>query len=103
MSPKIETSVVIIYLKDFLCFCIAEYYFRRHLLTLYANEYESGHFVEYILNRPDVTGAWRQHTEHEFIYRMANGTLPLGAFKNYLVQDYLYLVCWPVFGAERLN
>jgi thiaminase len=49
-------------------------------------------FLEYLLDRPDVQKAWRAHTEHEFVSGLANGTLPVEAFKNYLIQDYLYLV-----------
>lgn len=54
---------------------------------------DRGRFLEYLLDRPDVQKAWRAHTEHEFVSGLANGTLPVEAFKNYLIQDYLYLVC----------
>ncbi|KAI9719829.1 MAG: hypothetical protein M1812_003318 [Candelaria pacifica] len=63
----------------------------NHFHSTYSLPFAPGHFLEYVLNRPDVTLAWRQYTEHEFLSRMADGTLPLGAFKKYLVQDYLYL------------
>lgn len=53
---------------------------------------ERGCFIEYLLDRADVKDSWRQFTEHEFVNRMADGTLALEAFKYYLVQDYLYLV-----------
>ncbi len=36
--------------------------------------------------------AWREHTEHDFVNRLADGTLPIESFKYYLIQDYLYLV-----------
>lgn len=49
--------------------------------------------MKYLFDRPDVQDVWRQYTEHEFVTRMADGSLPLDAFKNYLIQDYLYLVC----------
>lgn len=52
----------------------------------------SGHFVEYVLDRPDVQPAWNRFTEHEFVKRMGDGTLSEERFKSYLVQDYLYLV-----------
>jgi len=48
--------------------------------------------VEYLLERPDVKDAWREHTHHEFVAGLADGSLPVEAFKYYLVQDYLYLV-----------
>ena len=52
----------------------------------------SGRFVEYLLERDNVRDAWKAHTEHEFIAGLADGTLPVEAFKYYLIQDYLYLV-----------
>ena len=55
----------------------------------------SGHFLEYLLNRNDVKDAWRAHTEHEFVQRIADGTLPVEKFKYYLIQDYLFLVSTP--------
>lgn len=58
-----------------------------HLLTIYR-----GRFIEYLLDRPDVKEAWQKHTEHRFLERLADGTLPVELFKNYLIQDYLYLV-----------
>jgi thiaminase (transcriptional activator TenA) len=35
---------------------------------------------------------WRAYTQHAFTNAMANGTLPLAAFRHYLVQDYLFLI-----------
>lgn len=52
----------------------------------------SGRFLEYILDRQDVQQVWRQFTHHEFVEGIGHGTLPIGQFKAYLVQDYLYLV-----------
>lgn len=52
----------------------------------------SGRFVEYLLERADVKPAWKEHTEHAFLQKLANGTLAIESFKNYLIQDYLYLV-----------
>jgi thiaminase/transcriptional activator TenA len=37
-------------------------------------------------------GDWRAYTEHEFVRRLADGTLPEGAFRHYLAQDYLFLI-----------
>jgi thiaminase/transcriptional activator TenA len=36
--------------------------------------------------------AWRAYTWHPFVQAIADGSLPLPAFKRYLVQDYLFLV-----------
>ncbi|PQE16759.1 putative thiamine biosynthesis thi-4 protein [Rutstroemia sp. NJR-2017a BBW] len=57
-----------------------------------AHSYSRGHFVDYLLERPDVKAAWTEHTEHSFVAGLADGTLPMESFKYYLIQDYLYLV-----------
>ena len=48
--------------------------------------------MDYVLDRPDVQAAWRPFVNHEFVTRLAENSLPLEAFKHYMVQDYLYLV-----------
>ncbi len=35
---------------------------------------------------------WLAYTKHEFVRRLADGTLPEGAFRHYLAQDYLFLM-----------
>lgn len=52
-----------------------------------------GHFVEYLLEHPDVAPVWDEFINHPFVLAMGDGTLPLESFKQYLIQDYLYLVC----------
>ncbi|KZF22750.1 thiamin biosynthesis protein (Thi-4) [Xylona heveae TC161] len=64
----------------------------NHFHSTYTLPFAPGHFVEYLLDRADVKRAWKAHTEHEFVQRMADGTLPLESFKYYLIQDYLYLI-----------
>lgn len=39
-----------------------------------------------------MQSVWEKFTKHGFVSSMANGTLPVENFKQYLVQDYLYLV-----------
>lgn len=51
-----------------------------------------GRFIEYLLDRNDVKEAWKDFTEHEFVRGLGSGVLPVDRFKQYLVQDYLYLV-----------
>jgi thiaminase len=62
------------------------------MAATYTLPFAPGNFVEYLLSRPDVAEAWKQHTEHVFLERLADGTLPIEAFKYYLIQDYLYLI-----------
>jgi hypothetical protein len=62
---------------------------------------ESGRFIEYILQRPDVRDVWKSYTQHPFVQQLAWGTLPKELFKNYLVQDYLYLVSRPPCAEEE--
>ncbi|KFY72822.1 hypothetical protein V501_07181 [Pseudogymnoascus sp. VKM F-4519 (FW-2642)] len=64
----------------------------NHFHSVYALPFAPGRFIEYLLDRPDVKVAWQKHTEHRFLERLADGTLPVELFKNYLIQDYLYLV-----------
>jgi thiaminase/transcriptional activator TenA len=35
---------------------------------------------------------WRAYTEHPFTDAMADASLPVAAFRHYLVQDYLFLI-----------
>lgn len=54
---------------------------------------DSGNFIEYLLEREDVKSVWHDYTHHDFCVRMGDGTLPREAYKTYMIQDYLYLVC----------
>lgn len=36
--------------------------------------------------------AWIGYTWHPFVQRLSAGTLPLPAFRHYLIQDYLFLI-----------
>jgi len=35
---------------------------------------------------------WPSYTQHNFVLRLADGTLPEAAFRRYLIQDYLFLL-----------
>jgi thiaminase/transcriptional activator TenA len=35
---------------------------------------------------------WHSYTRHDFVLRLADGTLPEAAFRRYLIQDYLFLL-----------
>jgi hydroxymethylpyrimidine/phosphomethylpyrimidine kinase len=61
--------------------------YRLPSLTFYR-----GGFVEYILDRSDVKPVWHAFTHHDFVEKMGDGTLSTDLFKNYMIQDYLYLV-----------
>ncbi|KAI9873975.1 MAG: hypothetical protein M1830_010344, partial [Pleopsidium flavum] len=64
----------------------------NHFHSTYMLPFAPDRFLDYLLNRAEVKEAWREHTEHEFVNRMADGSLPIENFKYYLIQDYLYLV-----------
>lgn len=64
----------------------------NHFHSTYKLPFPPGRFVEYLLNRADVKPAWDAHVNHEFLAKIANGTLSKEAFQYYLIQDYLYLV-----------
>ncbi|OCL03727.1 hypothetical protein AOQ84DRAFT_400479 [Glonium stellatum] len=64
----------------------------NHFHSTYTLPFAPGRFIEYLLDRDDVRGPWKDHTEHEFVQRLADGTLPLKTFRHYLIQDYLFLI-----------
>ncbi|KAL4749721.1 hypothetical protein BDW72DRAFT_177484 [Aspergillus terricola var. indicus] len=64
----------------------------NHFHSVYTLPFAPGRFLEYVLDRPDVQSVWKRFTEHEFVLGLGSGTLPVERFKEYLAQDYLYLV-----------
>ncbi|KAL1976837.1 hypothetical protein VTN31DRAFT_3119 [Thermomyces dupontii] len=63
----------------------------NHFHSMYSLPFAPGRFIEYVLNRPDMKPVWKEFTEHDFVEGLGDGTLPLERFKEYLIQDYLYL------------
>ncbi|KAJ5133389.1 heme oxygenase-like multi-helical [Penicillium atrosanguineum] len=64
----------------------------NHFHSIYTMPFAPGRFLEYIMDRPDVQQIWQKFTHHDFVEGLGKGTLPVQRFKEYLVQDYLYLV-----------
>lgn len=52
---------------------------------------------------------WRAYTQHGFVARVADGSLPEACFRHYLIQDYLFLIHFArayalaVYKADRLR
>ena len=42
--------------------------------------------------KADCAEDWHDYTHHEFVEGLGRGDLPLAAFQDYLVQDYLFLI-----------
>lgn len=63
-----------------------------HFHSLSSLPFSRGHFLDYLLERADVTPLWQQFVNHPFVKALGAATLPLASFQGYLVQDYLYLV-----------
>ncbi|CAK7268003.1 hypothetical protein SEPCBS119000_002839 [Sporothrix epigloea] len=53
--------------------------------------FSRGHFLDYVLRRPDVATLWDRFIHHPFLKALGAGTLSRSSFQGYLIQDYLYL------------
>lgn len=42
--------------------------------------------------KADAAAEWSSYVDHDFVRRMGDGSLPVEAFRFYLVQDYLFLI-----------
>src|SRR5262245_32070427 len=42
--------------------------------------------------KANASAEWHAYTHHPFTDAMAAGSLPEGAFRHYLIQDYLFLI-----------
>ena len=42
--------------------------------------------------KTDCADDWRSYVDHAFVRGMGDGSLPQAAFRDYLVQDYLFLI-----------
>lgn len=42
--------------------------------------------------KADCESDWNAYTKHQFVEQMGDGILPEAAFREYLVQDYLFLI-----------
>ncbi|KAI5248127.1 hypothetical protein E4T43_01625 [Aureobasidium subglaciale] len=63
----------------------------NHFHSLNIMPFPPGGFVDWLLEREDVQQVWKEFTQHDFVEKMGDGTLPVERFKFYMVQDYLYL------------
>lgn len=63
----------------------------NHFHSLQILPFAPGRFIEYMLDRDDLKPLWTAFTQHKFVQKMGDGTLPVELFKNYMIQDYLYL------------
>ncbi|KAJ4377420.1 ATP-dependent RNA helicase dbp2 [Neocucurbitaria cava] len=64
----------------------------NHFHSTYTLPFTPGGFIPYLLDREDIQKPWKQYTRHEFVQRMADGSLPIDNFKYYMIQDYLFLI-----------
>ena len=63
----------------------------NHFHSLKILPFAPDHFIDYLLERPDVAPVWKSFTHHAFVEQLGEGTLPPACFKFYMVQDFLYL------------
>ena len=64
----------------------------NHFHNVQILPFTKGRFLEYLLNRSDVEPVWQRYVYHPFADQMGSGALDIEVFKEYLIQDYLYLV-----------
>jgi thiaminase II len=64
----------------------------NHFHSTYTLPFTPGNFIKYLLDRDDIQLPWKKYTQHDFVQKMGDGTLPVENFMYYLVQDYLFLV-----------
>lgn len=64
----------------------------NHFHSLQILPFPPGGFVDYLLDRSDVSHVWYEFTHHEFVEKLGDGTLEESRFKYYMIQDYLYLI-----------
>ncbi|KOG96066.1 bifunctional hydroxymethylpyrimidine kinase/phosphomethylpyrimidine kinase DI49_5212 [Saccharomyces eubayanus] len=57
-----------------------------------ADKIPGGNFFEYLINHPKVKPHWDSYVNHEFVKKVADGTLERKKFKFFIEQDYLYLI-----------
>ncbi|CAI4052483.1 hypothetical protein N7582_005458 [Saccharomyces uvarum] len=61
-------------------------------ITSAADKIPGDSFFEYLINHPKVKPHWDSYVNHEFVKKVADGTLDRKKFKFFIEQDYLYLV-----------
>ena len=63
----------------------------NHFHSISTNLFPPNSFIDYLLSHPRITPIWDKYVYHPFVTALADGSLPEEHFKNYMVQDYLYL------------
>lgn len=63
----------------------------NHFHNVQLMPFAQNHFLDYLLSREDVRPTWDNYVCHPFAEKMGDGSLPVDEFKDYLIQDYLYL------------
>ncbi|KAL9088391.1 MAG: hypothetical protein Q9159_003091 [Coniocarpon cinnabarinum] len=64
----------------------------NHFHSTYKLPFAPSHFLDYLISHPRIAPVWDRHLHHPFTQQLANGTLPVQAFKHYMIQDYLFLI-----------
>ena len=63
----------------------------NHFHSMQLVPYAPGRFIDWLLSRADVRPLWTAFTQHQFVQQVGDGSLSVEVFKNYIIQDYLYL------------
>lgn len=73
------------------CFTASDVIPKKPLKSA-ADKIPGGNFYEYLINHPKVKPHWDSYINHEFVKKVADGTLERKKFQFFIEQDYAYLV-----------
>ncbi|CAI4053948.1 hypothetical protein SUVZ_16G0270 [Saccharomyces uvarum] len=73
------------------CFTALDVLPKKQIISA-ADKIPGGNFFEYLINHPKVKPHWDTYVNHEFVKKVADGTLDRKKFRFFIEQDYLYLI-----------
>ncbi len=69
----------------------------NHSYKLLSLPFQSGHFVEYLINHPKVQKHWDNYVNHPFVHQIGENVLDIENFKYFLKQGMIIIVIFLFF------